>query len=169
MNLLGAILLISGGLAAGIMKACALTEADRTYSAMIQALSFINSEISSRRAPLDDILLRLKANCPRQISIFVSRLSDGLLKLDEQTFCAVWTSSAEDCLQSLSPQSVAAVAALGLSLGRYDADMQCAALERCMAELSSERDEMRLRLSANKRMYIGLGGAGGLILAIVLI
>ncbi len=169
MNLLGAILLISGGLAAGIMKARALTDTDRTYSAMIHVLGFIKSEISSRKAPLDDILLRLKTNCPRQISLFVSRLSDGLLKLDEQTFCTVWTSSAEDCLQSLSPQSVAAVAALGSSLGRYDADMQCAALERCMAELLSARDEMRTRLSANKRMYIGLGGAGGLILAIVLI
>lgn len=169
MNLLGAILLISGGLAAGIMKACALADADRTYSAMMHALGFIKSEISSRKAPLDDILLRLKTNCPRQISLFVSRLSDGLLKLDEQTFCTVWTSSTEECLQSLSHQSVAAVAALGSSLGRYDADMQCAALERCMAELLTERDEMRTRLSANKRMYIGLGGAGGLILAIVLI
>lgn len=169
MNLLGAILLVSGGLAAGIMKARALTETDRTYSAMLQALGFIKSEISSRKAPLDDILLRLKTNCPRQISLFVSRLSDGILKLDEQTFSAVWTSSAEDCLQSLSPQSVTAVAALGSSLGRYDADMQCAALESCMAELLTERDEMRTRLSANKRMYIGLGGAGGLIFAIVLI
>ena len=47
--------------------------------------------------------------------------------------------------------------------------MQCAAIDRCINEMSLEQQNLRLLLGANKRMYIGVGGAMGLIIAIVLI
>ena len=58
---------------------------------------------------------------------------------------------------------------LGASLGRYDSTMQCTAIDRCINEISLEQQTLRLSLSSNKRMYIGIGGATGLIIAIVLI
>mgnify|MGYP000201809756 CR=1 FL=1 len=58
---------------------------------------------------------------------------------------------------------------IGSSLGRYDSAMQCEMLDRCINELSAEQNALRKTLCANKRMYIGIGGSVGLIIAIVLI
>lgn len=58
---------------------------------------------------------------------------------------------------------------LGGSLGKYESAMQCAAIGRCIDELSAEQKSLRETLGTNKRMYIGIGGAAGLIIAIVLI
>ena len=47
--------------------------------------------------------------------------------------------------------------------------MQCTAIDHCINEISLEQQTLRFSLGANKRMYIGIGGATGLIIAIVLI
>ena len=74
-----------------------------------------------------------------------------------------------DNLQSLSKRALSAVEELGASLGRYDSTMRCTAIDRCINEISLEHQTLRLSLSSNKRMYIGIGSATGLIIAIVLI
>lgn len=48
-------------------------------------------------------------------------------------------------------------------------DMSKGFIDRCINEISLEQQTLRLSLSSNKRMYIGIGGATGLIIAIVLI
>lgn len=46
MNLIGAMLIMLGCAAAGIMKAHGLGELDKTYSSLISALMLMKSEIS---------------------------------------------------------------------------------------------------------------------------
>ena len=47
MNLIGAALIMLGCTVAGIIKARSLSETDKTYGALISALSLMKSEISS--------------------------------------------------------------------------------------------------------------------------
>ena len=72
-------------------------------------------------------------------------------------------------MTQLSQASIVSVKSLGSSLGRYDAEIQCAAIERCMALLSQEQQAFSSGLSANKRMYIGISSGTGLIIAIMLL
>lgn len=169
MNLAGALLIALGCTAAGIIKAHSLSELDRTYTALISALGLIKSEISSRSAPLDEVMQTVSAAVTGDAGRFISRVITGFPRLGDELFGGIWSDAAELCLRELPPRAMASLKALGGSLGRYDSAMQCAALDRCMADISSERETLRETLGENKRMYVGLGGAVGLILAIVLI
>lgn len=169
MNLIGAALIMLGCTVAGIIKARSLSETDKTYGALISALSLMKSEISSRAAPLDEVLRIIGNTANGEVGRFVLTVSSDFPKLGEESFCDIWSKAAQSSLQSVSQRSLSAVKTLGSSLGRYDSAMQCEMLDRCINELSAEQNALRKTLCANKRMYIGIGGLVGLIIAIVLI
>lgn len=169
MNLIGAMLILLGCTAAGIIKAHSLDRLDKTYSMLISALMLMKSEISSRAAALDDILSVVFDAVTGDTARFIETVIGNFSKLGENTFCTIWSSAAESCLQCVSQRSLSALKALGSSLGRYESSMQCAALDRCIGEISAEQKALRETLCANKRMYVGIGGAVGLITAIMLI
>ncbi len=169
MRLIGAFLIALACAAAGMIKARSLSELDRTYTALISALGLMKSEISSRSAPLDEVMHAASGPLSGAAGSFMKKVSADFSRLGEETFRSIWSNAAELCLRELPPRAMAGIKALGGSLGRYDSAQQCAALDRCMAELSAERSALRETLCENKRMYVGLGGAVGLILAIVLI
>ena len=162
MNIIGAMLIMFSCTAAGIMKARSLSELDKTYGTLIAVLTLIKSEIATLSAPLDVTLGRAAGSANGDVR-------RSFEKLGEDSFCGIWCSAARDNLQGLSERALSAVEELGASLGRYDGAMQCAAIDRCINEMSLEQQNLRLLLGANKRMYIGVGGAMGLIIAIVLI
>lgn len=168
-NILGALLIMLGCTAAGIIKARSLSESDKTYAALIAALMLIKSEVSSRSAPLDEVMRTVQSAAAGNVKQFVMYIGDSFPKLGEKTFCQIWEEAAESFLKSISPRALSSVKTLGASLGRYDSDMQCAALCRCIEELSAEQRSLMETLCANKRMYVGVGGAAGLIIAIALI
>ena len=164
MNLIGAMLVMLGCTAAGIIKAHSLSQLDKTYSTLISALMLMKSEISSRAAALDDVLSIVFGAVTGDAARFIEAVIGDFSKLGDETFCTIWSSAAESCLQCVSKRSLSALKALGGSLG-----MQCEAIDRCISELSAEQKSLRETLGANKRMYVGIGGAAGLITAIVLI
>lgn len=169
MNIIGAMLIMFSCTAAGIMKARSLSELDKTYGTLIAVLTLIKSEIATLSAPLDVTLGRAAGSANGDVGRFMSQVRRDFEKLGEDSFCGIWCSAARDNLQGLSERALSAVEELGASLGRYDGAMQCAAIDRCINEMSLEQQNLRLLLGANKRMYIGVGGAMGLIIAIVLI
>lgn len=169
MNLIGAMLIMLSCTAAGIMKARSLSELDKTYGTLIAMLTLIKNEIVTLSAPLDEAFERAAGLANGDVGRFMSQVRRDFEKLGEDSFCGIWCSAARDNLQSLSKRALSAVEELGSSLGRYDSTMQCTAIDRCINEISLEQQTLRLSLSSNKRMYIGIGGATGLIIAIVLI
>ncbi len=169
MSIIGAALIMLGCTAAGLIKAHSLGEKDKTCSELLTAFTLLKSEICSRAVPLDEALRVSSGTASGDTEKFLRRVSSDFSKLGERSFCDIWSNAAVSCLQILPPRSLSAVKALGSSLGRYESSMQCAALDRCIGDISAEQQKLRETLSADKRMYIGLGCAAGLIIAIVLI
>ncbi len=169
MSFTGAMLIMLGCAAAGFIKARSIGERDKTCSELINAFTLLKSEICSRAVPLDEALRIVSGAASGDTEKFLHRVSRDFSKLGEQAFCDIWSNAAVSCLQILPPRSLSAVKALGCSLGRYESSMQCAALDRCIGDISAEQSKLRETLSADKRMYIGLGCAVGLIIALVLI
>lgn len=169
MNMIGAMLIMLSCTAAGMMKARSLSELDKTYGTLIAMLTLIKNEIVTLSAPLDEAFERAAGLANGDTERFLSRVGRSFEKLGESSFCSIWCSAARDDLQSLSERALSAVEKLGASLGRYDSTMQCTAIDHCINEISLEQQTLRFSLGANKRMYIGIGGATGLIIAIVLI
>ena len=161
MNLIGAMLIMLSCTAAGLMKARSLSELDKTYGTLIAMLTLIKNEIVTLSAPLDEAFERAAGLANGDVGRFMSQVRRDFEKLGEDSFCGIWCSAARDDLQSLSERALSAVEELGASLGRYDSTMQCTAIDRCINEISLEQQTLRLSLSSNKRMYIGIGGATG--------
>ena len=169
MNWLGAVIIVAACTVIGIKKAYSLGNTEKCYAALISMLEIAKGEICTRRAPMDEVFTVLEEGAAKQVKPFVSAAAAQLAALGEHSFAGIWCGCADKYLQQLSPASLAAVKSLGGSLGRYDAEMQCAAIERCMAVLSQEQQIFSSNLSENKRMYIGIGSGTGLIIAIMLL
>ena len=169
MNWLGAVIIVAACSVMGIKKACSLGNTEKCYAALISTLEIAKGEICTRRAPMDEVFTVLDKSAAKPVRPFVSGAAAQLTALGEHSFAEIWCGCADKYLQQLSPASLAAVKSLGGSMGRYDTEIQCAAIERCMAVLSQEQQIFSSNLSANKRMYIGIGSGTGLIIAIMLL
>ena len=169
MNFIGAMLIFAGCTAAGIMKARSLGELDRCYTSLISAFTLLKSEICSRAEALDAALRICSGAASGDAEKFLQAVEAGFACLGEKSFRDIWSGAADSCLGGMPVRPLSAVKAIGGSLGRYDAAMQCTSLERCINDIAAEQKALRETLNENKRMCVGIGGAAGLIIAIVLI
>lgn len=167
MNVFGAALTFFSCTALGIIKARSLTELDKCYSELLYAFEIIKGEIVSRRSTLDKAVQTAAHSSQGSAEGFLKAVPFN--KLGEKSLAELWRAAAEQRLGGISPRALSAVIALGGSLGKYDADSQACAIDRCCGEITAEQKQLRAFLGANRRMYTGIGAAAGLITVIVLL
>lgn len=167
MKLLGTVFVILSCTALGIMKARSLARENEAYAELISALTLMKGEICSRASSMDEVFRLLNTEKRSCTSAFFSKICRDMSDIGNISLKAIWQQAADTLC--ISSDGVQAVKALGNVLGRYDAQAQSAAIERCMLALSAEQNALREKLNENKRMYIGIGAASGLVLAILLI
>lgn len=167
MKLLGTMFVILSCTALGIMKARSLARENEAYAELISALTLMKSEICSRSSSMDEVFRLLNTGKNGCTSAFFYQLSSKMPEIGDVSLKTIWQRAADTLC--ISQDGVQAVKALGNVLGRYDAQAQAAAIDRCMLTLLSEQDALRERLNENKRMYVGIGAASGLMLALLLI
>ena len=162
--LAGAALMLLGGAAAGLGLRRAQTERVRLLEELCAALAVMKSEIASLQTPLPELFSRLSHEGPPRLREFFAanaalaaegRLSEG------------WTASA--AALPAGERAYAALARLGLSLGRYDALRQCAELDTARESIAAAAETERTRLERRGRLLPGLGACLGAMLAILLL
>lgn len=169
MKLFGAVLLAAASTAIGLLKALGLKSSVLTLRETISLLELVRNEICTRKTPLKQIFNC--ANLPdyRCITEFVNTIEAEISKLGNKTFAQIWCESIDEHLLPLSEKSRQALKNLGSSLGKYDAELQAASIDRCIDELTVEYSVLNEGLKCNEKMFIGLGTGIGLIFAIILI
>ena len=169
MTYLGALIVVIAAFSVGIAKA---KEEKRKVDILRELCSFlevVKNEICTNKTPLKKLFKSESLKGLTHIGGFVSSVSAGFSELGEKRFCDIWSEALDDSLDILTEKSKSALLSLGTSLGRYDSEMQKCAIERCLHTLQNECEELEGSLPNNERMYIGLGGGAGLILALMLI
>ena len=169
MKLIGAIMLTAAASVMGFFKARDLKAALQALREMISLLELMRNEICTRRTPIKQIFSCSNLSDYRYMNSFISSLETELSSLGSKSFTQIWCENAEKTLQMLSKSSKQALKALGSSIGKYDAELQAASIDRCINELSSEYEKLNAGLRDNEKMYIGLGTGIGLIAAIILV
>ena len=169
MKLIGAIMLTAAASVMGFFKARDLKAALQALREMISLLELMRNEIFTRRTPIKQIFSCSNLPDYRYMNSFISSLETELSSLGSKSFTQIWCENAEKTLQMLSKSSKQALKALGSSIGKYDAELQAACIDRCMSELNSEYAKLNEGLRNNEKMYIGLGTGIGLIFAIILV
>ncbi len=168
MELLGMLLLTASAAYIGISKANELKCRAETLRELIAMLEMLRCEICTRHTPVKKALSLIPQDSRRALA-FAESLSDSLDKLGEKSFGMLWNDSINAALCILTPTQKALLSQLGGSIGRYSAELQSAAIERCMQGLGREYEKLSAALISSRKMYIGIGTGTGLILSIVLL
>lgn len=163
----GAVLIIIALTACGSLRASELKFRARLLGAMTAALEIMRMEIVSRLAPLPEVCGRLAETGPVEARQLFSALCRRLPELGARSFADIWTEEA--AALPLKSGELAALCDLGGALGRYGAEEQGAAIERCMEILSLAAREAGAEAVSGGRLSTGVGLTAGLILAVMLI
>lgn len=169
MNYIGALFIVFAALAIGISKAMESRRQVKELYAAISMLETVKNEISSRRTPIFEIFAGLSSSNNRYIKSFSEAVIENSDRLSELGFYEIWCGCVISELSALTQNALEEMSRVGRNLGRYDAELQKSALDRCISSLSAEYANTKDALKSNEKMYIGLGGGAGLILALVLI
>lgn len=164
--MLGAVMLVAASLWLGAALVISEKRRNRLLDALISSLEILRGEISTRLTPLPDCARLLAESGPEACREFYSSVYSASGVLGEVEFSRLW----DACLSvlDLDGRARAALSDLGRSLGRYSADEQRAAIDRCLAELGLCAGAARERAQKNMQLRLGLPLAAGLLLAVML-
>ena len=162
-KLSGALLVTAAGAAAGLRKKYELRRRAELLSALVTALGLMEQEVAALQTPLPELFRTLARDGPEETRAFFAAVAT---MTGQVPISVLWRAQAN--MLALSEQALKTLAALGMSLGRSDADRQAAEIaltrRRLDGLLRQEREELRV----HGRTYTGLGLSLGAMLAIIL-
>lgn len=156
-HLLGAALLLGGGVGWGVEKVWRLRRQLRMTEALLQSLHHFCAELVENLTPLPELLEDLAQTAPAPVTGLFAALSGAMCRLGETDLEQLWT----QCIRQYPDSGLdltlrRELSALGQSLGRYAAPVQAQALTRCLRRLETLAESRRRSLAGNSRLYLGL-------------
>lgn len=167
-RLIGAALVAAGAAWLGIQAAGELRRRALAVRQAAGGLVLLEGELELGAPPLSRLMARGAARSGGPVKELFQDCLQGLERLEQEEFSALWHRLAEDCTQ-LHPEARAILASLGDILGRYDAQRQreaISAARRRLEELAGRLEEDSRRQG---RVYQTLGLSGGAFLVILLL
>lgn len=169
MRYIGAIFVISSLLFAGISKASECKKCCKTLQNLILMLNLLKNEICTARTPVNRIMSKAAAGFQGEVSQFAEMVCKEIENLGEKDFSEIWSNSANKSLLSIPNECLCEIFGLGTSIGRYNAELQALDIDRCSNTLNAYLANYQPELKNKQKMYIGLYGGIGMIVAVVLI
>lgn len=166
MKLAGAALLAAAFGLFGLRLAAEQRKSEKLLAALMTSLEILRGEISARLTPLPDCAVSLAVSGPYESRQFYASLAAGLDSLGDLGFSSIW----DACLAPLgiSPGARGALSDLGRSLGKFNAEEQAAAIDRCLGRLKALYEEMLNNSRPAVQLKLGLSFGAGLLLAVML-
>ena len=169
MRYFGAITITLAALFIGISKAREERMKTQLLRELCSLLEIMKNEICTNKTPINRVFSMQNLNSFRYVKPFAESIKTEINTIGDRRFCDIWCDCVNEKLSTLPEKSMSALLALGNCLGRYDAEMQKKSIERCMADIQAEHESAESSLKNNEKMYIGLGGGAGAIIALMLI
>lgn len=167
MRYIGALLIAAAAVIAGLRKAAEHKNRVKLIFSVINALELMKNEIVTLRTPMLEAVYIIEKD--KRLSEFCGELLKYGGAVSEKSFGEIWMDAAADKLSALPQGCLDAVKNLGTVLGRYDSQLQSAAIDRCMVILNVAGEEQSAQLRDRERLCVGAYGGLGLIAAIILI
>lgn len=167
-RLLGAALLLGGGLWLGLGAAGELSRRVRELEGWMAALGRLESELAFRIPDLPHLLEGLSGGAVEGPGAVFSAALTGMERLGERSFREIWHCALETGAGGLNPGDIALLDRLGDILGRYDQDEQRRLIESVRQELDRRLGEARREREQKGRtcgvLGLGLGALGAILL-----
>lgn len=165
MRLWGALLLSLGGLLWGLGAAGRLKRQARELGELEKTMELAAYAIGRFSRPTPALAQELARTAPGAGGALFGRLAELLRRPGEGGIDALW----DEALEEVDAAARRPLLAFGRVLGRYGAQEQAQAAERCRGELGALAAQAAERAARGGRVYIALGTAAGAVLAIVML
>ena len=162
-HVLGAVLLTASGCGWGLCSSAGLRRELREREELCRMLALATFQLTRFRTPLPELFALLAAQRSGRASALCAAASEGLS--DGMGFGDAWTKA---CGMLLDRRERELLQPLGSVLGRYGAEEQAAAVESVRAGMEEQCRRARGELGEKCRMRLGLSGAAGVLLAVLL-
>lgn len=170
LKLMGAILLVAAGGAAGMLKAGEYAKRPGELKSLLAAIQMLETEILYGATPLAEALDRVAGSADRSVSRFFQRVARELRSMTGCTAGEAWERALTwfFTVNSLSPQDTAILRNLGKALGISDREDQAKHLKLACSQLKMEISRAEEEAAKNTKMWNYLGFCGALVVAIIL-
>ena len=165
LKILGAALLVLCGGVLGLGGLKRLREELAFLRSMDGALGIMAAEIELCARPLPELFATLSGRCGGEGKTLAGMVTEGFSSPERASFGAIWASA----LTGYPRREREILLRLGDVLGRGAVEMQLPVIALCRREMELSLREAAKHRREMSRVYIGLGTAGGMMLAVLLI
>ena len=165
MEWLGALMVACAGAVFGLLGAGELEKTVRRREELCWFLDRLSGELEGFCRPLPELFGYLGTLCTGKSGELCRWAAECLLAPEREPFEVVWERASEH----LPRRERQILLPLGRVLGRSSVETQLPAITLCRREMERALSEAREKRRDMSRVYIGLGTAGGVMLAVLLI
>lgn len=155
-RLTGALLLLLGGLALGLIPVWELSRRAVALRAWGDALLLLKGELSFALPAMPQLVETLRSKALPPAGETFAQVGKGLGALGERSFSEIWT-QAVTRYGGLQGEDLAPLLRLGETLGRYDREDRDRVIETVREQLSCREEHCREELKNKGRAYGALG------------
>ena len=168
-HVLGAITILCCSAIIGVLNVVERQRQIKCLQQICTSLAILRGELEAKCQPLPDVFRELCSRSGRETFRFFSFVSAGFALLEERSFFEIWQEGVLTCLSQLSREEKNELIPLGSVLGRYDLPHQSAAIQRAISRLQEELDRQEKVCQKEKKLYLGIPTAMGILLIIMLL
>ncbi|MGQ9498693.1 MAG: stage III sporulation protein SpoIIIAB [Desulfotomaculales bacterium] len=170
LKLLGALLVVGSGGAAGLLVARSYARRPEELRALQGALALLSTEISFALTPLPDALMQVARRADPRVAGLFCETATSLQNRNGETVEEAWAKALDRfaARSALRDEDVAAVAELGAVLGASDCEDQARHLVLVVERLKMQGLRAEEEASKNVRLWRYLGFCAGAAMVLVL-
>lgn len=168
-KLLGALLLMGGGLWWGLGRARELSRRQAALAAWAEALALLEGELAFSLPDMPQLLEKLSREAASPAGEALEAVWLGLDRLGEKSFSQLWRQAVTEHPGALAPEELEQLCRLGAQLSGRGWQDQRKAAETVRSSLLAQGERVREELRREGRSYGTLGLALGAFLTILLI
>ena len=165
---LGGLLLLTGGLALGLMPVRELSDRAQALGAWGNALLLLEGELSFSLPNMPALLERLSCKAPAPAGEALRRVLGRMDQLGERTFAELWA-DVLTAYSGLQGEDLIPLCSVGEAVCRYDREDRDRMLETARGQLALREAQCREELRCKGRAYGTLGLTLGAFLLILLL
>lgn len=167
-RLLGALLLLLGGLALGLIPVRELSRRAKILEIWMDALLLLEGELAFSLPAMPRLLETLSGKALSPAGETFARVRKGLEELGEKSFSQIWVQTVT-ANAGLRGEDLAPLLRLGEVMGRYDREERSRAMGSAREQLARREALCREELRGKGRAYGTLGLALGAFVIILLL
>lgn len=169
MRVLGILAVIGACLSASVNFMRLRKQEIRCLEGLVCGIRAMRAELAARLCPMDELLTIASERAGTESSVFFQKVRESMADLNTRSFAELWKEASLAALPVLTDENRRQLDELGCTLGRYGVDEQLAACESYLRQSEERLQRERGRYPEQRRLYLALSAAAGMLLCLLIL